>query len=89
MLLRQPTRVELVRFACVTRRIQSRLLVTKLSLVVFNTMQLTQKLDKIAHNFYPTAIKGCRGIVFTHGVRMGGWAVGKSLSGQYLRNCKM
>ena len=22
--------------------------------------------------FYPTAVKGCRGIVFTHGVRMGG-----------------
>ena len=21
--------------------------------------------------FYPTALKGCRGIVFTHGVRMG------------------
>ena len=23
-------------------------------------------------HFYPTALKGCRGIVFTHGVRMGG-----------------
>ena len=23
-------------------------------------------------NNYPTALKGCRGIVFTHGVRMGG-----------------
>ena len=22
-------------------------------------------------SFYPTALKGCRGIVFTHGVRMG------------------
>ena len=22
--------------------------------------------------FYPTALKGCRGIVFTHGVRIGG-----------------
>ena len=22
--------------------------------------------------YYPTAFKGCRGIVFTHGVRMGG-----------------
>ena len=22
--------------------------------------------------FYPTALKGCRGIVFTHGVRAGG-----------------
>ena len=31
--------------------------------------------------FYPTALKGCLGIVFTHGVQMGrwsvGWAVGK------------
>ena len=25
----------------------------------------------ICYNFYPTALKGCRGIVFTHGVRMG------------------
>ena len=24
-------------------------------------------------NFYPTALKGCPGIVFTHGVQMGGW----------------
>ena len=44
--------------------------------------------------FYPTALKGCRGIVFTHGVRMGGRAgvraggraAVKSLSGLYLRN---
>ena len=28
------------------------------------------------YGFYPTALKGCRGIVFTHGVRMGGWAGG-------------
>ena len=28
-------------------------------------------------SFYPTALKGCRGIVFTHGVRMGGWSVGR------------
>ena len=27
--------------------------------------------------FYPTALKGCRGIVFTHGVRMGGWVGGR------------
>ena len=26
--------------------------------------------------FYPTGLKGCRGIVFTHGVRMGGRAGG-------------
>ena len=25
-------------------------------------------------HFYPTALKGCRGNVFTHGVRMGGRA---------------
>ena len=25
------------------------------------------------HDFYPTALKGCQGVVFTHGVRMGGW----------------
>ena len=41
--------------------------------------------------FYPTALKGCQGIVFTHGVRIGSRsdrrAVGKSLSGLYLRNC--
>ena len=28
-------------------------------------------------SFYPTALKGCRGIAFTHGVRMGGWAGGR------------
>ena len=28
------------------------------------------------NSFYPSALKGCRGIVFTHGVRMGGWAGG-------------
>ena len=32
-------------------------------------------------NFYPTALKRCRGIVFTHGVRMGGWAAGKVCPG--------
>ena len=26
----------------------------------------------ILNNVYPTALKGCRGIVFTHGVRAGG-----------------
>ena len=25
-------------------------------------------------NFYHTALKGCRGIVFTHGVQADGWA---------------
>ena len=43
--------------------------------------------------FYPTALNGCWGIVFTHGVRMvgraGGQAAGNSLSGLYLRNHKV
>ena len=42
-----------------------------------------------ATSSYPTALKGCRGIVFTHGVRIGGRALGKSLSGLYLRNRKV
>ena len=38
-----------------------------------------------SHNhFYPTALKGCQGIVFTHVVRMGG-----RVSGLYLRNRKV
>ena len=32
----------------------------------------------IENSFYPTALKGCRGIVFTHGVRMGGRASGRA-----------
>ena len=40
-------------------------------------------------DFYPTAFKGCMGIDFTHGVQIGGQAAGKSLSGLYLRNCKL
>ena len=39
--------------------------------------------------FYPTALEGCRGIVFTHGVRMVGRAAGNSWSGLYLRNRKV
>ena len=42
--------------------------------------------------FYPTALKGCRGIVFTHGVQMGGRVGGRggnSLSRLYLRNRKV
>ena len=38
--------------------------------------------------FYPTALKGCWGIVFNHGVRVGGRRE-KSLSGLYLRNRKV
>ena len=40
---------------------------------------------KGTQSFYPTTFKGCVGIVFIHGIQMGGWAVGKSLSGLYLR----
>ena len=29
--------------------------------------------DYLLTSFYHTALKGCQGIVFTHGVRMGGW----------------
>ena len=39
--------------------------------------------------FYPTALNGCWGIVFTHGVRMVGRAAGNRLSGLYLRNRKV
>ena len=28
--------------------------------------------SEIFFTFYPTVLKGCQGIVFTHGVRMGG-----------------
>ena len=36
--------------------------------------------SRYLEHFYPTAHKGCSGIVFTHGVRMGGQAgVGKKL----------
>ena len=27
-------------------------------------------------HFYPIALKGCQGIVFIHGVQMGGWVAG-------------
>ena len=33
---------------------------------------------KLRKSYYPTALKGCRGIVFTHGVRMGGRAGGRA-----------
>ena len=43
------------------------------------------RLKLLEINFYPTALKGCRGIVFTHGVWMNGWVGGgKSLSSLYL-----
>ena len=45
--------------------------------------------EKRYDHFYPRGLKGCRGIVFTHGVRMGGRVAGNSLSGLYLRNRKV
>ena len=42
---------------------------------------------------YPTTLKGCQGIVFIHGVWMGGQeggqAAGRSLSGLFLGNRKV
>ena len=35
-------------------------------------MSLVTKIVLVMLTFYPTALKGCRGIVFTHDVRMGG-----------------
>ena len=31
---------------------------------------------------YPTVFKGCDGIVFTDGIQMGGWAMGKVCLGK-------
>ena len=38
-----------------------------------NTVEPYQVRNEVARNviFYPTALKGCRGFVFTHGVQMG------------------
>ena len=53
---------------------------------------MTFSRNKLLTHFYPTVLKGCQGIVFTHGVQMGGragvWA-GKSWSRLYLRNGKV
>ena len=49
--------------------------------------------DPDIFHFLFSALKGCRGIVFTHGVRAGGRVGGRaaenSLSGLYLRNRKV
>ena len=54
---------------------------------------LLSNLKGLSKTVFITAVKGCQGIVFAHGVQMGGragvWASGKSLSGLYLRNRKM
>ena len=36
-------------------------------------------------HFYPTALKGCWGIVFTHGVRMGERAGGRAAGKEFVR----
>ena len=41
------------------------------------------------HKVRISALKGCAGIVFTNGTRMGGWTVRKSLSGLHLGNRKV
>ena len=48
----------------------------KFHLVIIGSKEVDEGTMYIVQHFYPTAFKGCRGIVFTHGVRMGGWAGG-------------
>ena len=43
--------------------------------IVLKTMRYRS--SETVQDFYPTALKGCQGIVFTHGVRMGGWVGGR------------
>ena len=60
-----------------------------LSLKLGHTGLESSAFPRLFVGHYPTALKGCRGIVFTHGVRMGGHpggrvggrAVGKSCPG--------
>ena len=40
-------------------------------------LQGQMMIAKLKSAFYPTALKGCRGIVFTHGVRIGRAGGGK------------
>ena len=44
---------------------------------VVPNLKLFNKIKLKFVSFYSTALKGCRGIVFTHGVRMDGRAVRK------------
>ena len=41
---------------------------------LFTLVALVFTLVALCIHFYPTGLKGCGGIVFTHGVRMGGRA---------------
>ena len=40
--------------------------------------------NRFIDSFYPTALKGCWGIVFTHGVRMGGRAGGRTAGKEFV-----
>ena len=44
---------------------------------MYRTLKMVLIRNCFSH-FYPTALKGCRGIVFTHGVRMGGPVGGRA-----------
>ena len=57
-----------------------------MSIVISNLKVI--KIDTKNH-FYPTTLKGCRGIVFTQGVWVSGWVAGKSMFGLYVRNRKV
>ena len=39
--------------------------------------------------FYSTDFKDSADIIFTHGIQIGRWVAGKSLSGLYLRNYEL
>ena len=63
---------------------------TKLSHYVVLQDDIFDVSDKRCISFYLTTLKGCQGIVFTHGVQIGGWVgSGKKLSRLYLRNHKV
>ena len=49
--------------------------VCKISSLEHIFSDLIGPVDKVDYVVLPTALKGCWGIVFTHGVRTGGWAV--------------
>ena len=62
----------------------------KVSPALYYRTKLLHMLNKnFVHLFYPTAFKGSKGIVFTHGVQEAGWGrAEKSLSGLYRRSHK-
>ena len=71
---------------------KAQILVTKIAAIVMekNAIQISVGYSLTPVELFVTALKGCQGIAFTHGVRMGWWAGGgKSLSGLYLGNHKV